>query len=206
MLRQARQSNRHRPRLIFVQGDVAPLHFTLVEKPWISGSKPVGFVQRSLILRVGPWPQPCFCHGSCMGTIDVFVYGTLKPGGTYHRQFCVPYLKKAEPAQVRGLLYDLPTLGYPAMTVGDRWVKGHLLTLDDGALSGLDYLEGYEPNGAEAFRADYDDSDESYIRQRTLVFDLAGQPLGEAWVYIICELPAEAVFLPDGNWILPVDV
>ncbi|MEL6129755.1 MAG: class I SAM-dependent methyltransferase [Cyanobacteria bacterium J06627_3] len=27
MLRQARQSNRHRPRLIFVQGDVAPLRF-----------------------------------------------------------------------------------------------------------------------------------------------------------------------------------
>ena len=141
-----------------------------------------------------------------MGTIDVFVYGTLKPGGTYHRQFCVPYLKKAEPAPVRGLLYDLPALGYPAMTVGDRWVQGCLLTLGGGALSGLDSLEGYDPNNpGTSYYADCNDPDESYVRQRSMVFNLAGQPMGEAWVYVIHELPDGAVFLPDGNWILPAE-
>jgi len=136
-----------------------------------------------------------------MGTIDVFVYGTLKPGGTYHQQFCAPYLKNLQPAQVRGLLYDLPTLGYPAMTTGEGWVKGYLFTLDETAMAGLDYLEGYTPDGYETLHGD-DDFEEEYMRQRATVFDLAGRPMGEAWVYVMGQLPDGAIFLPEGNWAL----
>ena len=125
------------------------------------------------------------------GTIDVFVYGTLKPGGTYHQQFCLPYLKQAQPAQVRGLLYDLPNLGYPAMTLGDGWVKGYLLTLDEAAMPGLDHLEGYNPKTND---------NQEYARQWVTVFDLFGQPIGKAWLYIMDKLPTEAVWLPKGEW------
>ncbi|MEA5466435.1 gamma-glutamylcyclotransferase family protein [Leptothoe sp. PORK10 BA2] len=137
-----------------------------------------------------------------MGNTDVFVYGTLKPGGIYHQQYCLPYLKKSQPAQVRGLLYDLPTLGYPAMTLGEGWVKGYLFTLDEAAMPGLDYLEGYNPHGEENVPRD-DDFEEEYIRLRTTVFDLAEQPMGEAWVYVMAQPPEGAVFLPEGTWILP---
>ncbi len=137
-----------------------------------------------------------------MESIDVFVYGTLKPGGTYHRQYCAPYLKKTRPAQVRGLLYDLPALGYPAMTLGEGWVKGYLFTLDAIALSGLDYLEGYNPHTQDDPHWNVEDKDfeEEYNRQRATVFNLAGQPIGEAWIYVMEQPPAGAVWLSEGEW------
>ena len=135
-----------------------------------------------------------------METIDVFVYGTLKPGGTYHQQYCAPYLKKAQPAQVQGLLYDLPALGYPVMTLGDGWVKGYLFELDAIALPGLDYLEGYIPPDQQTFQKEQD-FEEEYIRQQATVFDLAGQPIGAAWIYIMDRLPPGAVWLAEGEWI-----
>ena len=126
-----------------------------------------------------------------LGTVDVFVYGTLKPGGTYHQKFCLPYLKQARSAQVRGLLYDLPNLGYPAMTLGDGWVKGYLFTLHEAAMPGLDHLEGYDPQTED---------NQEYRRLRATVFDLIGQPIGDAWLYVMDQLPAEAIWLSDGEW------
>ncbi|MEM8612913.1 MAG: gamma-glutamylcyclotransferase family protein [Cyanobacteria bacterium P01_H01_bin.105] len=134
-----------------------------------------------------------------METIDVFVYGTLKPGGTYYQQYCVPYLKTARPAQVRGLLYDLPTLGYPTMTLGAGWVKGYWFILDAAAMPELDYLEGYHPEGYETLEGD-NDFEEEYVRQRTTVFDLNGQPTGEAWIYVMAQPPEGAIWLAEGEW------
>lgn len=136
-----------------------------------------------------------------METIDVFVYGTLKPGGRYHPEYCAPYLKKSQPAQVRGQLYDLPHLGYPAMTLGDGWVKGYLFTLDAIALSGLDYLEGYSPPEKPALH-DENDFEEEYMRQQATVFDLAGQVIGEAWIYFMEQPPAGAIWLSTGEWMI----
>ncbi len=134
-----------------------------------------------------------------MGTIDVFVYGTLKPGGIYHQQYCGPYLQKSQPAQVQGLLYDLPALGYPVMTRGEGWVKGYLFTLQAAAMAGLDYLEGYNASPNKSFDRD-DDFEEEYIRERTIVFDLAGQSIAEAWIYVMVEPPDGAVLLSNGEW------
>lgn len=134
-----------------------------------------------------------------MGTIDVFVYGTLKPGGTYHKQYCVPYLKQTQHAQVQGVLYDLPHLGYPTMTFGNGWVKGYLLTLDETAMPGLDYLEGYNPSQFEVPPSD-NDAEENYTRQRAMVFDLTHQPIGEAWIYVMDEPPMGAVRVSEGEW------
>lgn len=50
-----------------------------------------------------------------MRAIDVFVYGTLRPGGRYHDRFCRG-LVRAEPASARGTLERLPA-GYPRMIV-----------------------------------------------------------------------------------------
>lgn len=137
-----------------------------------------------------------------MGTIDVFVYGTLKPGGRYHQQYCMPYLKEVQPAQVQGQLYDLPELGYPVMTMGNGWVKGYLFTLDAVAMPGLDALEGYIPDKHEDPHGESEnDFEEEYTRQQVRVFDLASLPLGEAWVYFMHEIPEGAVWLSAGEWV-----
>ncbi|EKU98352.1 hypothetical protein Lepto7375DRAFT_7633 [Leptolyngbya sp. PCC 7375] len=134
-----------------------------------------------------------------MGTIDVFVYGTLKPEGIYYQQYCAAYLKQSQPAQVQGRLYNLPHLGYPTMTMGDGWVKGYLFTLDATAMARLDYLEGYNPDEHQNRSID-DDVEEDYTRQRAMVFNLAGQPIGEAWIYIMDKPPLGAVWVASGEW------
>ncbi|MEM7066452.1 MAG: gamma-glutamylcyclotransferase [Cyanobacteria bacterium P01_B01_bin.77] len=65
-------------------------------------------------------------------------------------------LKTFQPAQVRGLLYDLPKQGYPVLTLGDGWVKGYLFTLEQAAMAGLDNLEGYTPNRQDASQDEID--------------------------------------------------
>ena len=53
-----------------------------------------------------------------MGSIDVFVYGTLRPGGRFHDRFCRG-LVRAESAFARGTVERLPA-GYPRMIVSDE--------------------------------------------------------------------------------------
>ncbi|EDX84667.1 hypothetical protein S7335_2364 [Synechococcus sp. PCC 7335] len=133
--------------------------------------------------------------------LAVFVYGTLKPGGRFHVRFCGMYLTEAIPAMVKGRLYSFPRLGYPAMTVGNDWVKGSLLrfvqppeTCAD-ILQGLDRLEGYSPN-----RSDFENE---YLRCEMTAFDLAQQPLQTAWSYVMSEEGVRSrggIYLPNGDW------
>ena len=62
-----------------------------------------------------------------MVELQVFVYGTLKPGGRYHQRYCGEFLTEAVTLVIAlGHLYDFPQLGYPAMTHGNDWVKSYL--------------------------------------------------------------------------------
>ena len=58
-----------------------------------------------------------------MNYIQVFVYGTLKPGEVNYQLYCAESVVEFFPAVAKGLLYKLP-IGYPAMTRGDRNVLG----------------------------------------------------------------------------------
>lgn len=131
--------------------------------------------------------------------LKVFVYGTLKPGGRYHRQYCAADLVTAIPALTHGQLYDFPQLGYPGMTPGPDWVQGHLLTFrSEQVLVDLDGLEDYDPTRPMA--------ENEYWREEVKVFDLNYQTLGMAWAYFMDEARSRAlggVYLADGNW--PVD-
>jgi gamma-glutamylcyclotransferase (GGCT)/AIG2-like uncharacterized protein YtfP len=53
-----------------------------------------------------------------MRSIDVFVYGTLRPGGRFHDRFCRG-LVRAEAALARGTVERLPA-GYPRMIVSSE--------------------------------------------------------------------------------------
>ena len=78
-----------------------------------------------------------------MNYIQVFVYGTLKPGEVNYQFYCAEYVVQFFPAVAKGLLYKLP-VGYPAMTKGNSNVYGFVLSFQSPkVLSKLDKLEDY---------------------------------------------------------------
>ncbi|MEO0794618.1 MAG: gamma-glutamylcyclotransferase family protein [Verrucomicrobiota bacterium] len=125
----------------------------------------------------------------------VFVYGTLKPGGYYWPRFCEGRVVSAIPARVKGQLFALPA-GYPALTHGDGWTHGYLLTLKDAAvLAGFDSLEGYEVGRRS--------EDNEYDRVEIDVYWEDGGIAGRSWTYMmsIDRINAlKGVLISNGEW------
>ena len=126
--------------------------------------------------------------------LQVFVYGTLKPGeANYH--LCEKQVLKAEKAIALGELYALP-MGYPAMTLGNSKVHGYLLTFaDEKILTVLDDLEDYDSTRPIAANL--------YNRQSIEIFDPTGLSLGWVWVYLMTQNIVNqlgGVILLNGCW------
>ncbi|MEB3267144.1 MAG: gamma-glutamylcyclotransferase family protein [Leptolyngbya sp.] len=134
-------------------------------------------------------------QGGLVIMVAIFVYGTLKPGETYHDRYCRPHLIQATAAQVEGRLYHLP-MGYPALTLEPGWVTGTLLQLrDDTGLAAMDAFEGYDPTRSPA--------DNEYSRQWRSVLTCGGEPLGSAWMYVMDHPRVQryqGVWIPAGVW------
>lgn len=110
--------------------------------------------------------------------MKIFVYGTLKPGEANYPYYCEGKVIEAIKAYTWGKLFHLPLYGYPGMTVGDSKVKGFLLTFNDPAiLANLDKLEDYDSQRSI--------EENEYQRQKISVYTLTGEPLGEAWGYVM---------------------
>ncbi len=131
--------------------------------------------------------------------LHVFVYGTLKPGYTNYHRYCSDRIVSAVRAMVLGQLFDLPACGYPAMTVGESWVKGYLLSFaDETVLKALDDLEDY--------RADRAAAENEYLRQWLAVFDEQQTFLRQAWGYTMSRdriQEKQGVCLLTGEWLGP---
>lgn len=134
----------------------------------------------------------------------LFIYGTLREGGTHH-----PWLRRTHPigttqAWVPGRLFHLPGPGYPALVAvpqptapppGPGWVVGEFVGYEDeqeldSALADLDQLEGVA---------------EELFQRVTLPVILDGGQRYQAWVYVFPEdrlqtLERSATELPDGDW------
>jgi gamma-glutamylcyclotransferase (GGCT)/AIG2-like uncharacterized protein YtfP len=81
-----------------------------------------------------------------MAIVSVFVYGTLKPGGTNFNRYCGTEVANIYRAYIYGELYDLPSLGYPGAIHGTSKVEGFVLQFaNPQILMALDILEDYEP-------------------------------------------------------------
>lgn len=112
-----------------------------------------------------------------LSSLNVFVYGTLKPGEANYRNYCHGRVKSQLSVYTFGNLYAL-SVGYPAMTTGENKVKGVLLTFDDsGILPSLDQLEGYQEKRAANLN--------EYYRNLTPIYCLNDQFIGEAWAYFM---------------------
>lgn len=127
--------------------------------------------------------------------INVFVYGTLKPGEANYQSYCEGKVRAYSPAYTKGNLYSLP-LGYPAMTVGKNRVKGVLLTFDcANILESLDRLETYQENRPSELN--------EYDRFLVPVYNLNDRPLGQAWCYFMTIEKVEqyqGTIIPSGWW------
>lgn len=130
--------------------------------------------------------------------VNVFVYGTLKPGEANYDRYCANTVLYAKEAIAYGYLFSLP-LGYPAMTIGDLPVYGFLLEFAElSVLDQLDDLEGYDPN-----RTVDQWHQNEYWRVRQTVFTPDRQPLGDVWMYQMKPEQVKqlgGIWLPQGRW------
>jgi len=128
--------------------------------------------------------------------IRVFVYGSLKPGEENYNRYCQGHIQSEVAAIAQGHLYDLPGLGYPAMTPGPGFVHGYVLSFEDPALlDTLDWLEEYEPGRPL--------EENEYYRVSLAVIGGDRQPLGQAWCYLMVPERVHAlggVRLASGQW------
>lgn len=127
-------------------------------------------------------------------SLQVFVYGTLKPGERSFEHYCAPYLVTQQNVLTPGRIYHLP-VGYPAMTLEKGWVKGVLMTFNsDQVFDQMDKLEGYYPDRPE---------ESDYLRIRLPIYSLEQVRLAAAWAYVMTPEKVAAMggeWLPDGLW------
>lgn len=134
--------------------------------------------------------------------IQVFVYGTVKPGEVNYR-VCAGEVVAIRPAIASGLLYALP-LGYPAMTSGKGTVKGSILSFaNPGILSLLDEFEQHDPQEFSNLLPDLCWHQHQYQRQQIDVFDPKQKCLTPAWAYLMTAQQVTqlgGVLIGNGDW------
>ncbi|MEH2314766.1 MAG: gamma-glutamylcyclotransferase [Nostoc sp.] len=127
--------------------------------------------------------------------VQVFVYGTLKPGEANYKKYCTDKIIDVKRAFVQGKLFALP-MGYPAMTLGNTQVYGYLLSFSNPRiLNELDLLENYQSTRQP--------SENLYNRQIIEIYQPQSLSLGLAWVYLMTldQINQLGGFLqPDGWW------
>jgi gamma-glutamylcyclotransferase (GGCT)/AIG2-like uncharacterized protein YtfP len=131
-----------------------------------------------------------------MEHVSVFVYGTLKPGGTNFDCYCGTEVTSIYSAYIYGELYDLPLLGYPGAIHGTSKVQGFVLRFaNDRILAWLDELEDYQQHR--------DPAANDYNREAVMAYTAdRGDPI-LAWAYLMNPDRVRqlgGVHLPDGWW------
>jgi gamma-glutamylcyclotransferase (GGCT)/AIG2-like uncharacterized protein YtfP len=133
----------------------------------------------------------------------LFVYGTLREGGSNHAWLLRTHPEGLTRGWVAGRLFHLPA-GIPALVAspeplapppGPGWVRGDFVGYDDeadldSALADLDPLEGVE---------------DGLFTRAVLPVHLEGGHQYQAWVYLfeadrLPRLEREAMEIPGGDW------
>lgn len=122
----------------------------------------------------------------------IFLYGTLRRGGS---RDVLKYYKGASfvaMAQVRGVLYDLGE--YPGIRLKSSagWVQGELFDINAAGMAALDDWEGIDPQAP---------GDGPYRRVRALVDWEDGTP-DVCWIYEIAKQQCKGMpIIPSGDWL-----
>ncbi len=134
---------------------------------------------------------------AAMQSINVFVYGTLKPDESNYF-LCADHVASFQKAIAHAYLYHLP-FNYPAIVPGDAITFGYVLRFRDRAI--LEILDDYEQHDPEAIASFGADND--YERKEIEVFDPKGDSLGLAWAYVMKPKQIDrlnGVLIPSGTW------
>jgi gamma-glutamylcyclotransferase (GGCT)/AIG2-like uncharacterized protein YtfP len=128
--------------------------------------------------------------------VQIFVYGTLKPGAANFDRYCGAKVVNSQRGYVAGCLYDLPLLGYPGMTHGSDRVHGFILSFHDSTiLAKLDELEDYHPHRQP--------TENEYSRELVTTYTIDGSVYISAWAYLMTLDRIKqlgGILLPNGWW------
>lgn len=122
----------------------------------------------------------------------VFVYGTLRRGGSRDATIFYPGAEFLAAARVRGTLIDLGA--YPGIRLDPTggWVAGEILTVSPAAFAGLDEWEGWsadDPHGGE------------YEKCQVTVERIGGPP-ETCWIYELrASVAAGRPVIASGDWL-----
>ncbi|QTN31005.1 gamma-glutamylcyclotransferase [Akkermansiaceae bacterium] len=123
-----------------------------------------------------------------MNVNPVFVYGTLKKGGSNH--FRMGRTSFVGAGRIFGKMYRIDW--YPALVCGgDSLVRGELYLVSDADLAALDRFEGITPET---------DEPREYRRVKTMVTLDSGET-GEAWVWEWAGGIGAAIPLDGEDWL-----
>lgn len=125
--------------------------------------------------------SPEFSEVPATGPVLVFVYGTLRRGGSNHVRMAGARFIAA--ATVRGRLYRIEWYPGLVLDAAAGEVKGELFAVEPWQMAGLDDYEGDE-----------------YRRVRTTVATADGAPL-TAWVWEWLGPVDEAQRIAGGDWV-----
>jgi len=135
----------------------------------------------------------------------VFVYGTLRAGGSNDIRFMRPAPAWVGPARLRGTMYDLGA--YPgAVLAGEGELVGEVWRIGPALEAALDRLEGVRPDGSgEYLRRECDVAVHPDAVLRCLVYEIhpariAGAPVvpGGDWLAHLRRAPAGGATPPAG--------
>lgn len=140
---------------------------------------------------------------SISASVNVFVYGTLKPNEINHF-VCADYVEECHPAIAHGLLYYLP-FGYPAMIPTEAGlVQGYVLVFTNPrVLSVLDNFEQHDPEKFRVYAPGQILAANQYQRKLLQTYTPDHEPAWLAWSYV---MTAEQIFClngiaaPNGCW------
>ncbi len=119
----------------------------------------------------------------------VFVYGTLRRGGSNH--FRMAGAEWIAPGTVRGRLYRIDW--YPGLVLDDAGeeIHGEVYSVGPELLSALDVFEGLSAGEIEG---------SEYRRVETTVMPRNSQPL-TTWIWEWLGITHESQRLTDGDWL-----
>ncbi|MBW2451383.1 MAG: gamma-glutamylcyclotransferase [Deltaproteobacteria bacterium] len=126
--------------------------------------------------------------------LPLFVYGTLRPGGSNFARFLQEHAKRIQSASVSGQIYWHVEGDYPYLVNGPGRVTGHLIEIDPevwpNLLAEIDRLEDYDmQNEAESW----------YVRRR-ITATLANGQRQTCWTYF-WNRQCSGRLIEHGDWL-----
>ena len=126
------------------------------------------------------------------GTERIFLYGTLRRGGSRDVQQHYEGVQFISVARVRGELYDLADYPGLRLTPDASWVTGELFDVAPATLALLDEWESIDPNEPEL----------GEYRRVDVVAELESGAQASCWVYEIALRRCEGrLLIQSGDWL-----